>query len=308
MNVMRVPREAIVPQQPWDPAPIIVDPNIVAIANRITAANLEVTVRRLAAYVTRNSMSTNATQATRDLQKEWQDGGANATLQAFRSGYCSNVIGEIRGSTNATWITMIGGHLDSRAASSTNATQPAPGADDNASGLAVVIELFQSLVHHMRTSNFKIRKTVRFYAWCGEEQGLYGSDYAAKDSKSRNENIDSYLNCDMLGYKPLNPVNSTLGIVDRAVSAPFTAEMRSIISEYYPSLPMGSATACCSDQQSYNTQGYAAGGLFEQTGASVTYPQYHTANDTPDRLNYTQLQMFGRAAAVVFLTRVGIYV
>jgi len=254
-------------------------------------------MEQLASYSTRQSQSTPAVSAVDEVARNLSNAGAIVTQQAFRAGYCNNVWGEIRGTSQANLIVIIGAHLDSRSTMVNSVTQAAPGADDNASGSSVVL----AIANAIRAANVTFQKTIRFGTFCGEEQGLYGSAFAANNSRSRGEQIDAMLNVDMLGYQPgANPV---LGIVDRSVSPSFTQEIRNIVAEYYPSLTQASTTACCSDQQSYNSNGFHAGSLFEQGGPSVTYPQYHTSNDTPDKLNYNQLEAFGRAATVVFATR-----
>jgi len=299
LNVMRVPRLPHIPLPPFTPlsSPLVINPRIVAIANRITAAQLNASVVQLASYPTRQSQSSSAAQAVDEISRNFTAAGATVTQQAFRAGYCNNVFGEIRGTTNPNAIVMLGAHLDSRSTNVSSTTQIAPGADDNASGVSIVL----AIANAIRAQGATFQKTIRFATWCGEEQGLYGSAFAANNSRSRNENIDAYLNVDMLGYQPgAQPV---LGIVDRSVSATFTKEIRDVVAEYYPSITQASTTVCCSDQQSYNSNGYHAGGIFEQGGTAVSYPQYHTSNDTPNRLSYTQLEAFARAAAAVFCTR-----
>jgi len=300
LNVIKVPRQPHVPLPTWIPSPLVINPKIVDLANRITAANLNASVVKLASYLTRHSQSSYAVTAVDEISRNFTNAGATAQQQAFRAGYCNNVFGTIRGTSNPGLIVMIGAHLDSRSTNVSSTTQVAPGADDNGSGVATVL----AIANAIRAAGVTFQKTIRFATWCGEEQGLYGSAYAANNSKATGEQIDAYLNVDMLGYRPgSSPV---LGIVDRSVSVTFTREIRDVVAEYYPSVTQASTTACCSDQQSYNSQGYHAGSLFEQGGTSVTYPQYHTSNDTPDRLNYPQLEAFARAAVVVFATRAGI--
>jgi len=302
MNVMRVPRQPHVPLRPLTPSssPLVINPKIVAIANQITAAQLQATVTKLAGYTTRQSQSAPAVDAVNEVARNFSATGATVTQQFFRAGYCNNVFAEIRGTLTPNTIVMVGAHLDDRSTNVSSTTQIAPGADDNGSGVSIVL----AIANAIRATGATFQKTIRFATWCGEEQGLYGSAFAANSSRVNGEQIDAYLNLDMLGYQPgANPV---LGIVDRNVSPAFTREIRDVIAEYYPGITQASSTACCSDQQSYNSNGFQAGGLFEQGGPSVTYPQYHTSNDTPNRLSYTQLEAFGRAGAVVFANRAGI--
>jgi len=71
----------------------------------------------------------------------------------------------------------------------------APGADDNGSGTANVLELARLFTK----SSLKFKYTIRFCSWSGEEGGLLGSRAYAKEMKEKNVNIIAVLNSDMLG-------------------------------------------------------------------------------------------------------------
>lgn len=73
---------------------------------------------------------------------------------------------------------------------------PAPGADDNASGVAVLIELARILSQH------KFDFTIKFIAFTGEELGMFGSKDYAKKLASRGGNIAGVINLDMIGFDP----------------------------------------------------------------------------------------------------------
>ncbi|WAC03885.1 M20/M25/M40 family metallo-hydrolase [Lacinutrix neustonica] len=73
----------------------------------------------------------------------------------------------------------------------------APGADDNASGIATITEAARVLFE----MNFKPKRTIEFMAFAAEEVGLRGSKEIAQDYKSRNVNVISYMQLDMTNYK-----------------------------------------------------------------------------------------------------------
>jgi len=269
----------------------------VELLKEITPTRLNATVRKLSSYTTRQSQSTSAPSAVNEVAQNLTNYGFTVTQQPFRAGYCNNVIAEKRGSGKSGEYVIYGAHLDDRASNVSNTTQPAPGADDNASGVAAILVAAQAIFTLKATFNY----TIQFVTFCGEEQGLYGSDYMAKDLKAKNARVDSYYNADMLGYRC--QATPMIGFVDRSVSTALTAQNRAIVGEYLPNLRQGSTTACCSDQQSFNTQGYPAAGFFECSGASVTYPQYHTSSDTPDRLDYDQVASIAQAVLACVATR-----
>jgi hypothetical protein len=86
-----------------------------------------------------------------------------------------------------------------------DATGAAPGADDDASGTAAVLEMARVMSH------YHFRATIVFLAVAGEEQGLYGSTHWAKEAKERNANIEAMLDNDIIGSS-----RSADGAVDRS--------------------------------------------------------------------------------------------
>ena len=90
-------------------------------------------------------------------------------------------------------VFIIGGHLDSRVSDVMNSTAIAPGANDDGSGVAAVIEGARVL------SKSKFPATVIFVAFSGEEQSLLGSKMMAEKAKAENWQIEGVLNNDMIG-------------------------------------------------------------------------------------------------------------
>jgi hypothetical protein len=100
---------------------------------------------------------------------------------------------------------VVSGHYDSRATNPLDATSAAPGADDDASGTAAVLELARVM------SQYKFRATIVFLAVAGEEQGLNGSTHWAQGAKARRADIEAMLDNDIIGSS-----RSQAGAVDRA--------------------------------------------------------------------------------------------
>ncbi len=91
------------------------------------------------------------------------------------------------------------GHYDSRATGSTDAESDAPGANDDASGVALLMELARVM------STRRFDATIVFMATAGEEQGLYGAKLHAEKAKAQGWNIAGVLSSDMVG-DPTNPM------------------------------------------------------------------------------------------------------
>jgi hypothetical protein len=90
-------------------------------------------------------------------------------------------------------VYVISGHYDSRAKNPLDATSAAPGANDDASGVAAVVELAHIL------SQYEFGATIVFLAVAGEEQGLNGSTHWAKEAKARGMNIAGMFDDDIIG-------------------------------------------------------------------------------------------------------------
>ena len=104
-----------------------------------------------------------------------------------------DVIAIQRGTSDPTRVIIIQGHLDSRASDVMNATIDAPGANDDGSGAALVIEAARLL------SKEKFAATIVYAALSGEEQGLWGGQLLAETAKARGWQVAAVLNDDIVG-------------------------------------------------------------------------------------------------------------
>jgi hypothetical protein len=105
-----------------------------------------------------------------------------------------NAMATLKGTDpNDDRIYIISGHLDSRVTDVMNRTADAPGANDDASGVAALMECARIM------SKRSFPATIIFVAFSGEEQGLLGAEYLAKKAKANNWNIDGMLNNDIIG-------------------------------------------------------------------------------------------------------------
>lgn len=98
-------------------------------------------------------------------------------------------------------IFVISGHLDSRVTDVMNATSEAPGANDDASGVAAVLECARIM------SKYEFSATIVFVAVSGEEQGLLGANFMAGKAKDQNWIIEAVLNNDIMGSNNSNETN-----------------------------------------------------------------------------------------------------
>jgi hypothetical protein len=194
------------------------DPNIARMLSEINARNIEGTIRKLVSFGTRNTLSsqdnpTRGIGAARDwlyneFQKVSASSGGRMTVekQTFeqapgkyqriaRTTTLTNIVATLRGTQaeSANRIYVVSGHYDSMCTSPTDAECDAPGANDDASGTAAVLEMARVM------AKYEFDATIIFMAVAGEEQGLVGSGYFAEQAKVKNWNIDAMFTNDIVG-------------------------------------------------------------------------------------------------------------
>ena len=118
----------------------------------------------------------------------------------------TNVVLQINGTDDPNRVHVVTGHYDSRRLDPLDYTNEAPGADDDASGVAVVMELARVVA----MAKQKPKATMIFAPVAAEEQGLYGSAHLAQTLKKQGKNVEGHWNNDIVGtgknepYKPIN--------------------------------------------------------------------------------------------------------
>jgi hypothetical protein len=207
-----------------------------------------------------------------------------------------NVIGVLpqtgRGGSDKPWI-IVGAHYDhlghgeggQSLASKEDAGKPHLGADDNASGSAVVLALAETLSKVPTRS-----RNIMFALWSGEELGLVGSDAFAKKPSIALDQIDAYINFDMVGRMVDNKLTAQAtgtstawpSILERAnVAAGFDLNLQE--DPYQPT-----------DVATFNQESIPS--LTFTTGAHV---DYHKPSDTADKIDYADLDRVADFSAAI---------
>ena len=199
----------------------------------------------------------------------------------------TNVIAIKKGLKYPNWKYIICAHYDS------NSENPsiAPGADDNASGVSVVLEAARIL------SNYNSNYTIVFALWDEEEIGLKGSYYYALECRNNNDTIMGVLNLDMIGYDGLKDNNVTLNTQQNSLSFLITNKINLLNSQYNFGLKikLDYLTQLSSDHISFISFGYPAVLMIESDKSGDFNPFYHSSND---RINNFNLQYFEKCAKV----------
>ena len=183
---------------------------------QIDARNIERTIRQLVSFGTRNTLSEQndpkrGIGAARDwlyaeFQKIAETSGGRMTVekQSFEQQKAArvpqptiitNIVATLKGSQPQAVdrVYVVSGHYDSMCGSPTEAKCDAPGANDDASGTAAVLEMARVM------AKFEFDATIVFMTVAGEEQGLLGSTHFAEEAKKNNWNIDAMLDNDIVG-------------------------------------------------------------------------------------------------------------
>jgi len=219
------------------------------------------------------------------IKEKFQSYGLQAdSLQFSSTG--KNLFGIKEGMLYPDKKFIIGAHYDNVAG--------VPGADDNASGTAAVLEAARVF------SEYDFPYTIIFALWDEEEQGLIGSGAYASSAAASNENILGYINMDMLGWDGNNdnvadihvrPVASSLALSDKAMVANIDYDIGLSLHLVNPGI---SAT----DHASFWNNGFSAIGINEEYDGDFN-PFWHTPNDTLGQFN---IPFYEKCAKLVFAT------
>jgi hypothetical protein len=246
------------------------------------------------------------------IRKTLEDAGYEVNVQSFPSSSLTvnNLEAVLPGNGAADEIIVVGAHYDS--------VVDCPGADDNASGVAALLELARLL------AGTTLSRTVRFVAFANEEAPFFYSDemgsklYAAR-AQAQGERIEAMLSLETLGYYTEQPgsqrypfpfslfypdTGNFIGFVGNLPSRPLVREaIRAFrASTAFPSegvaAPSGMEGVHWSDHWSFWEAGYPA--IMVTDTAPFRYPHYHAETDTPEQLDYTGLaRVTGGLAEVI---------
>ena len=246
------------------------------------------------------------------IRKTLEDAGYGVNFQAFpsRGLTVNNIEAVLSGHGAADEIIVVGAHYDSVA--------DCPGANDNASGVAVMLELARLL------AGTKLPCTVRFVAFANEEAPFFygdemGSNLYAARAQAQGERIEAMLSLETLGYYTDEPdtqkypfpfswfypdTGNFVGFVGNLSSRSLVRQAIGAFraSTAFPSEGVAASSGIegihWSDHWSFWQAGYPA--IMVTDTAPFRYPHYHDATDIPQQLDYTGLaRVTGGLAEVV---------
>ena len=253
------------------------NPTIREMLNQVDMDSLEATVQHLQDYGHRLWNSDNAFAASNWIASRMQALGLEVEQQPFYASTWSgsgnaapNVIGIQRGTKYPDTYVVCGSHFDSFSWEAYSGGL-APGADDNATGVASVLESARIM------TQYEFEYSIIYCAYGCEEMGLYGSEAYASRCQEQGMDIIGYFNNDMNGYLYGDQIHIDC-IYPNAVE-PIGAYYRNVGSVYYPELPIRHVNfnEGDSDHTSFNNHGYM--GIYPFEDYQHYSPYIHTPND-----------------------------
>jgi hypothetical protein len=200
------------------------DPEIAGMVKEVNADSLQSYIKKMVSFGTRSTVSS-TTDRSRGIgaARNWvlskfdqfaAGSGGRLTAYVDTTIYpadgrrvksdinLGNVVATLKGTdASDNRIFIISGHLDSRRTDVMNGTDDAPGANDDGSGSAAVLECARVMSTH------SFPATIIFVTVSGEEQGLLGSTYMARKARVQNWNIEAVLNNDIMGSNNSSETN-----------------------------------------------------------------------------------------------------
>ena len=153
-------------------------------------------------------------------------------------------------------------------------TAESPGADDNASGIAVITEILRVLIEH----EYLFKRTIMFMAYSAEEIGLKGSDHIAESFAREGRNVIGVLNFDMTNYR--GSPDRDLVLASDYIHPRQNIFLEYLLQTYLPGIRWGyDECGRCSDHFSWHKFGFRASKLTEARSDEIN-PNWHKATDT----------------------------
>jgi hypothetical protein len=252
--------------------------SIIALAvSQINPDSIGYFIQKLQDFGTRYALAPNHHQVAEWIKNEFERlGNITAELDSFLvdSVWMFNVVATLQGRITPENYVIIGGHYDSR--SEINPMITAPGADDNASGTAAVLELARVI----SSMNYVPDVTIKFIAFDAEETYIIsGSSHYAQKAVEENMNIKIMINNDMISYNEHNIEESKAKVYYGSLLQ--IKNLSEIYFQIFTLLTPVFSPETMGDDTPFKWVGYKTLGFQEYN----FNPYYHTPEETIDKLN-----------------------
>lgn len=268
-----------------------------SVVDNVSQDEITATLRRLQDFQTRYSFTDSCQAAAVYLHEQFAGFDLSVSYDPFEynGDTLTNVVAVRSGLTDTSQIYILCGHYDSI----NKHGDPwviAPGADDNASGAAAVVEAARVL------SSYDFDLSIYFICFSGEEQGLIGSEHYAQWAYDQGLDIRGIVNLDMIAYVDDPPYDSwDINIYCDDVSRDLALFMADIIDQHSSALPNTINTGSpqwSSDHYPFAIKGYEAIYCIDAQlwSAPDWNPYYHSSGDTVGTLNLFYMTEVVKAA------------
>lgn len=277
--------------------------SIAQLIDKVSASNMQSTVTTLQSLGSRYHASTSPNASSDLLKTSWQSllltGATISQLDHSASKDTSqkSLVVRIPAAQTSSDTVILGAHLDSiNRSDQTNA----PGADDNATGIAALTEILRIL----KESSATFSRNVEIHAYAAEEVGLLGSADLASQYATAGKNISAMLQMDMIGYSTISS-DQTIHLVTTDTSPVLTRHLKDYIATYQlGTMQTGTLAAGTSDHKSWTNLGYHAAFAFENP---TDYNHaIHSSSDTLDRLDFSLATRFTKLALAFLAHEAGL--
>lgn len=247
---------------------------------------------------TRYAYAPNTSQVASWIQKTYKDMGyTDVVIDSFlyNNTWQKNVIATLPGK-NPKEVVVVGGHYDNITYTTPNVF--APGADDNASGTSMALEIARVLAQKKYTPEC----TIKFLAFGAEEQGLNGSNDYAEKCLLAGMDIKLMINGDMISYSSSPLSSSIVDVYYYTGSESWLSLSKAMVSKYTKIIPAtGGLNSGSSDSYSFWKRGFPVTYFMEHEFS----PYYHTNGDTIENYNMPYCAEVIKAACAVLINASG---
>lgn len=255
---------------------------VVPMLSQVKEINIREMIIKLSSYHNRHYKSQSGVDSQEYIKKKWEKIASSRNdmrvdLYQHSSWPQPSIVLTLEGMEKKEEVIILGGHGDSIAGWFRRAKARAPGADDNASGIATITEVIRVVAD----SGYKPQRTIQLISYAAEEVGLLGSQDIANEYKNLNKNVVGVVQFDMTNYKGSKDL-------DIVFMTDFTNQaqnefMGSLIDRYLNDVKWGYSQCGygCSDHASWHNAGFPASMPFESRKRDMN-GHIHTSRDTID--------------------------
>jgi Zn-dependent M28 family amino/carboxypeptidase len=270
------------------------------IISSISIANIERWINKITLFHTRHSKSKFIDEVSFWLKYELEKNGQTDVRfhHYTEKGYnLKNVICHIRGLSEK--VILICAHYDSRMENLDDFRSRAPGADDNASGMSVILEISRVI------AKLQFEYSIQLVFFSGEEQGQWGSKHYAKFIKDNNIPLQRLINLDMVGYCSSDNYDCVVerdignsNISNDHYSEVFAQSIENI-AKLNTTISTMPGPIYDSDYMPFEALGYVVVGIYD--GGAENYPYYHSSKDESIYLDTKYVTEIAKIILVVLL-------